>query len=272
MVIKSSSVKVGKEDYIIKMFTRMKFLSAVFVLAALLTLTSPVKAVSNGGFEANGGAGFTDFTDWVTADELGSAGSFFVQTGSGTLLFGNLVPNPPEGQFAAMTDSGGAGSHVLYQDFMALSVTGSAAISFQVYINNLTSDFFTPDSLDYTIDPNQQARVDLMLAGSDPFSVDPGDVLQNLFQTNIGDPLTSGYNLVSANITSVLASHIGKKLRLRFAEVDNQQTLNFGVDDVQLTGASVVPEPNGTVELVAIVLTAGSGMYSRRRYLRRHNE
>ncbi len=254
------------------MRTYSKFLSAVVVLAAALSITSTAQAVSNGGFEANGGAGFSDFTGWVTADEPGSSGSFFVQTGTGTPLFGNLVPNPPEGEFAAMTDSGGAGSHVLYQDFTVLSVTGTAGISFQVCINNLANDFFTPDSLDYTVDPNQQARVDLMLAGSDPFSVDPGDVLQILYQTNSGDPLTSGYNLVSADITSVLKSHIGERLRLRFAEVDNQQTLNFGVDDVALNGASVVPEPTAAIELTAIVLAAGSGLLSRRRYLRRQTD
>ena len=82
-------------------------------------------------------------------------------------------------------------------------------------INNLADDFFTPNSLDYAVGSNQQARVDLMLASSDPFSVDAGDVLQNLFQTKSGDPLTSGYNLVSADITSILASHAGEELRLQ---------------------------------------------------------
>ena len=39
---------------------------------------------------------------------------------------------------------------------------------------------------------NQQARVDIMEVGADPFSVAAGDVLQSLLQTNPGDPAISG--------------------------------------------------------------------------------
>jgi hypothetical protein len=67
---------------------------------------------------------------------------------------------------------------------------------------------------------NQQARVDVLSASSDPFSV--GEVLLNVFQTNLGDPVTFGYSLISLDLTALLQAQGGNILRLRFAEVDNQ--------------------------------------------------
>lgn len=234
----------------------------LFVLAAFCP-GATAQSILNGGFEANGGPGATDFSDWVVADAPGSAGSFYVQTGTGSPVFGADVPAPPEGEFAAMSEAGGPGAHVLYQDFLVPSVVGSAKLRFRVFVQNQAGDFTAPGSLDFDGAPNQQARVDLLRGASDPFSVQVADVLLNLYQTRPGDPLTSGYTLVSLDVTSVVAAHKGETLRLRFAEVDNLQPLLFGVDDVQWIG-SAAPEPAG-LALLALAAPLASVALRRRR-------
>jgi len=216
-------------------------LKRVFITAMILmgAVGSASAQIANGGFEINGGAGFVGFSDWITADQANTGESFYAQTGSGTPLFGTLVPEPPEGIFAAMTEGGGANSRVLYQDFV-VPLANSGHLSFQLFLNNEGTEFVTPNTLDFTQEPNQQARVDLLRTGSDPFSVAGSDVVLNLFQTQLGDSFYSGYTSVNADISRVLSAFGGQTLRLRFAEVDNLATFNFGVDNVQL----VVPEPS----------------------------
>ena len=171
------------------------------------------------------------------------------------------VPAPPEGSRAAMTDQQAGGSHVLYQDFVVPALVPLATLQFRTFVNSGDA-FVAPATLDWaTRVLNQQARVDLLAPGLDAFSLT--SVLLNAFQTNPGDPLTSGYALHSVDVTSLLAANVGQTLRLRFAEVDNVSFLNFGVDDVRLTvGATAVPEP-ASLLLATLGLLALSGMRRR---------
>jgi hypothetical protein len=137
----------------------------------------------------------------------------------------------------------------------------------QLLVGNRATAFSVPSppSLDFSTPTlNQQARVDILRGGTDPFSVSALDVLLNVFQTNPGDQLVSGYNTVTANVTSVLAANAGSTLRLRFAEVDNVFTFQFGVDNVSLT-TTPVPEPSS---LILCGLGAALGLYRGRAYLR----
>lgn len=143
-----------------------------------------------------------------------------------------------------MTDQFSPGSHVLYQDFVVPVGVSSATLTFERFVQNAATFVNGAQGLDFTGAPNQQARVDILLASASPFSVTAGDVLQNVFQTNPGDPAMSGYTTVSADLTSVFASRGGQTLRLRFAEVDNQLFFNFGVDNVSLN-VNAVPAPSG---------------------------
>src|ERR1700680_2410932 len=112
------------------------------------------------------------------------------QSGTVSPVNGNPAPAPPEGTKAAMTDAQGPGSHVLYQDFAATA--GGAALSFALFIGNRAGLFATPASLDFSTPTlNQQARVDILRNAADPFSVAITDVLLNLYQTKVGDPLVS---------------------------------------------------------------------------------
>ena len=231
-----------------KVFTSV----SVFCLCAS-GLASATPLVLNGGFESG-------FASWSRADQLGSEGTFSLQSGVVSPVNGDPVPAPPGGLRAAMTDALGPGSHVLYQDFVVASAQ-NALLSFSLFIGNRADRFATSASLDFSTPAlNQQARVDILRAGGDPFSVAASDVLLNLYQTHVGDPLVSGYNTLNFDLTSLFSANVGQTLRLRFAEVDNLFTFQFGVDNVSLETSSAVPvtEPisllllgTGLVRLVA---------------------
>jgi hypothetical protein len=230
------------------------------LVAAVLSLaaTSSVHAIPvivNGGFEAG-------LTSWTKADQIGSEGTFFSQSGTSSPVNGDPAPTPPEGTKAAMTDAQGPGSHVLYQDFAA--TPGGAALSFALFIGNRADRFATPASLDFSTPAlNQQARVDILKNTGDPFSVAAADILLNLYQTKVGDPLISGYNAITTDITALLAAHAGETLRLRFAETDNLFTFQLGVDNVRI---DPIPEPASMLLLgAALVVLVGCWVCARSR-------
>lgn len=240
------------------------WLSASLVWA--LSLPAQAGLINNGGFESG-------FSGWTIADQVGGDGTFFLQTGTASLVNGFVVPAPPEGTTAAMTDSQGPGSHVLYQDFVVPGSVSSASIGFSLFINNHNDNgppnFFTPATLDFattnlngTTNLNQQARVDIISASADPFSLAAADVFQNLFQTATADPLVSGYTSFLIDITALLQVHPGETLRLRFAETDNVNFFNLGVDDVSLT--TQVPEPSSLL-LMALYGFSGLAVWMYRR-------
>lgn len=219
-------------------------------LVCLLCSHARAAFINNGGFESG-------FSNWTRMDQLGSEGTFAIQTGTVSPVNGDPVPAPPGGTAAAMTDAQGPGSHVLYQDFTVTAPVPVATLLFDVFIGNRAGTFFSPNTLDFSTPTlNQQARVDLLLASAAPFSVASGDVLLNLFHTNPGDPAVSGYTLHTVDITSVLNSHLGTPLRLRFAETDNVFTFQMGVDNVDVA-LSAVPEPSYLLPLSGALLAIG---------------
>jgi len=208
------------------------------VAAALLAMPSQAaQLITNNGFE-------TGFSGWTRADQLGSEGTFGLQTGTASPVNGFAVPAPPGGATAAMSDAQGPGSHVLYQDFVVPSSLGQFVLTFQLFVHNFATEYVTPanPTLDFSTPTlNQQVRVDLVKSSAGAFSVATADILQNIYQSKPGDPLVSGYAIVSANVSAVLAANVGQTLRLRFAETDNVAPFNAGIDNVSL---SDVPEPS----------------------------
>jgi PEP-CTERM motif len=230
----------------VKAFRRHGSGMATAAIALLLSSATAQTAradlmITNGGFEDG-------FAGWTRLDQVGSDGTFVLQTGTSSPVNGDPVPAPPEGSTAAMTDARGPGAHVLYQDFVVPSLPiALTQLRFDLFIGNRAETFFTPSpaSLDFSTPTlNQQGRVDLLRAGTDPFSVAPSDVLLNIYQTRPGDPALSGYTPIITDVTSLLAANAGNTLRLRFAEVDNVLAFQLGVDNVSLTA---VPEPSSLV-------------------------
>lgn len=240
-------------------------LGLLFAVLHASALAAPT--LTNGGFESG-------LNGWTVADQAGGDGTFFLQSGTQTPLsdpsFPVAVPAPPGGSNAAMTDAFGPGAHVLYQDFVASP--GVALLNFDLFILNGGGEFETPDSLLFDLTDvigentqNQQIRVDILLVSAllDPFSVDPSDVLANLFITLPGDVPPDGYTTITRDLTSLMGSHAGQTLRLRFAETDNLGPLNLGVDNVRFDIGSTVPEP-GSLLLVGAALAALYGAMRRR--------
>ena len=236
-----------------------KVVAATVLGLAAASSVYAVPVILNGGFESG-------FTSWTRANQIGGDGTFDVQVGTASPSNGDPVPAPPGGVRAAMTDAAGPGSHVLYQDFMVTA--GDANLSFALFIGNRADRFVTPSlavGLDFSTPAlNQQARVDIIKNTAGQFSVAAADVLLNLYQTNPGDPLVSGYNTITTDVTAFLAAHVGETLRVRFAETDNVNIFQMGVDNVGFVPTATVPEP-ASMLLFGIALATLIGTRSRRK-------
>jgi hypothetical protein len=185
---------------------------------------SAADRVPNSGFESG------DFSRWTTANKPGGIGNWFVYSGTRGPKTGFTIAAPPQGKFAATTDQGGAGSHILYRD-IHLKRNMKYELSFYLYYSNFADRFSTPNTLSYKVDRNQQYRVDLLKPSANPFSVNNKAILRTLFQTEVGDPNQLAPKLLTFNLTPFA----GKTVRLRFAEVDNQLFFLASVDRVRLT-------------------------------------
>ncbi len=240
---------------------RLSIIGCSVILAGGLSFQAHGDLISNGGFESG-------FSDWTRLDQLGSDGTFHLQSGTTSPVNGDPVPAPPGGSTATMTDAQGPGAHVLYQLFTASSLVPPTTLDFDLFIGNRANAFFAPATLDFgTTALNQQARVDILRGGADPFSVDPAaDVLLNVFQTLPGDPLVSGYTHHSIDITTLLNDNLGQPLMLRFAETDNVNFFQFGVDNVRVEASAV---PDSTSEAMVFLVVLGLCWAGRRDLLKR---
>jgi hypothetical protein len=234
--------------------------AALVAVAFMLVLPARAQLIQNGGFESG-------LISWTAADQFGSDGSFLSQSGAQSPVTSFPVPTPPGGTLAAMTDAQGPGSHVLYQDFVVPVGFTSGLVSFSLFVGNSADDFHVPTGLDLldfsTAQLNQQARVDILSSSADPFSIGSADVLQNLFQTQPGDQFPAEYQSYSIDISPLLQSHQGQTIRLRFAEVDNVNIFNFGVDNVSINPPGVLPDSSSWLMCIPLLVCLLAGYRSR---------
>src|SRR5262245_17981382 len=136
---------------------RRKGMKKTLLLLALTGSYVNANLITNGDFEAN-------LTGWTVTNEPGSfpGSNWFAPTGTLSPFSGFAAPAPPQGLRAAMTDQGGLGSHVLMQSFVVPSGIASVQVSFMLFIANRAGGFYTPNSIDFSVFPNQQARVDIL--------------------------------------------------------------------------------------------------------------
>jgi hypothetical protein len=259
---------------------RIRLTTSVALASLPLLLAGPTHAdelLTNGGFETG------DFTGWTRLNLPTSdpAGTFAI--GNNT-VDNNLTPPGPatpiaelaslgakSGNFYAVSDSLGPGTHLLLQSFTMPNASGSARISWDMFVN----DWFGAGALNQNgpldhlqIDgqlnliPTQFARVDLLTALADPYDI-AGGVVANLYNgVDLSTPANdyTHYTAYLGNLTP------GATYQLRFAEVDNQFNLNQGIDNV--SAEAVTPEP-GTLALLLGISIAASAVFGKRLRRRR---
>jgi hypothetical protein len=76
--------------------------------------------------------------------------------------------NPSGGNFFALTDQNGPGSYSLTQSFTVAPGTIDVTVSFDLFANNYATGTFN-NGRDFNTVPNQNAEVDILLGGANPF-------------------------------------------------------------------------------------------------------
>jgi hypothetical protein len=196
----------------------------VMGLATFGSVAHAASVVTNGGFETG------NFTGWTVYNQPGGSGNWYVYSGTTSPVSSFTIPAPPEGKYAATSDQGGQGSHILYQN-IDIPAGLTCTLSMYIYYENRNGSFYSPPTLDFTASPNQQYRIDLMTTGSPITSVAPADVLQTIFATTPSSPLIMAPTFSSTNVSA----YGGTTIRLRFAEVDDQFFFQGNTDAVSLT-------------------------------------
>lgn len=205
--------------------------AAVFAMALLTVGAAGASAntVVNGDFETG------DFDGWTVVDQpQPPEGSWFVYS-----LGEGPIPPPPQGDFAAITQQGGPGTHILYQDVPIEA--GQPYLSMTAYYDSdgpITVP--DPDTLEAGAPGagNQQYRIEVMDPSAPLESVASADILATVFRTLDGDSSFMGPTKVGVD----LSAFVGQTVRLRLAEVDDLGEFNAGVDSV-MTGPVPSPAP-----------------------------
>jgi PEP-CTERM motif len=230
---------------------------SILTLSALVVLfgaAGQAKAglITNGGFEDG------NFTGWTVTDQAqpAGAGSWYIGSGTSTLISGHTTVGPSSGTYYAVTDQDVPGAYALTQKF-TVPAGSSVTLSFNMFVNNYNVGPYT-GALDYTLANTMQGRVDILTAGASAFDTGTG-VVKNLYDgadggsTN-GDTPPDPYISYSYNITPYVGQ--GGTFQLRFAASDNDGYLIMGVDNVNIT-ATAVPEPTTLILTVLGLVLAG---------------
>lgn len=229
--------------------------------------------ITNGNFAANGGS----LAGWTAVTEAGSApdSGWFLQPGTSTTspITGYTVPTMGAGTFAAIQDESGDSSSILYTDITIPNIPiVSATLSFDVFVGNRAGYYATQPTLDFSVTPNQQFRIDFETPSSNQFNLN--NVLLNVFQTEPGDPLVyPGFESFSMNVTAFVQSEAGMTVVLANSGVNNVYFMQEMVTDFSLI-IQTVPEPSGLVlaavggGVMVVFIQSGFIRKSRRRTAR----
>lgn len=244
---------------IVRMLTR----HVVSLMALLLVSAVPAAAqelLTNGNFESG-------LTGWTIDNEVGGAGNFFLAApgATGPLSLNPTAANPSGGTQYLLSDQTGPGAHALRQTF-TVPGPGSVLLQFQMFVNDWSSSggIIGAQGLDFTGNPNQHARVDILTSAATAFDTG-GGVLQNLYagvDPNATNP--NPYKSYFFDITPTVGA--GGTFQIRFAEADNQLYLNQGVDNVSILFIPSVPmvTPWMLILLAGAILFLGARLITTR--------
>jgi hypothetical protein len=219
--------------------------------------------IINGGFETGSLSG------WTVTSEAGSypGSGFFASNSTTTPQSSSPTVGPESGSYYAVSDSQGPGTLILSQTFTVPAGAASVILSFGLFVNSDGGDVVnTVAGLDFsgTTDPsdpaNQYGVVSLLSSGASLFSTTAG-VLGNFYE-GTDNPMANPnpYTNYTDSITSLVEA--GGTFTLRFAEVNNIEYLNMGVDNVSVvyTATTATPEPSSIVLTLAATGAIWVGM------------
>lgn len=225
------------------------------------TTGTAMELITNGGFETGDLSGWTTFNQLVGQQTI-STGRFTAVSGTGSLA-GPPTVGPKTGSYYALgTEQYYATASALSQTFTVPGPAKSVILSFDMFVDDYSQNGpqINPAGLDYTVYPNQQARVDLLSPAAAPLSTAAGDVLQNFYDGVDSHAVQNphGYTHYSFDITSLVGK--GGIYTLRYALVNNQASLNQGVDNVsvQYVAAPAPPPAPLTLSVSPATVIAGT--------------
>lgn len=195
--------------------------------------------ITNGNFE------FGNWNGWTVNTEIGyeKSGFFLSRPGMNTLISGkNTSSNFMGGRYYMVTDQNGAGRNSLTQKFTIPENTTAVTLDFQMFVNSYSEPqkIINPWGLYLDAGTNQHARVDILRTDAAPFDTSDTVVLRNLYIGADYGAYAHNYTSYSFDITDTVITP-GEYI-LRFAEVDNKNFFNMGVDNVSIK-ATIVETP-----------------------------
>jgi hypothetical protein len=201
------------------------------IAVAALSVAPPASAaiVTNGDFETG------TLSGWQIYNSTPPTGSWFAYTGTVSPLNASPVTAPPQGRYAAITDQGDPGLHILYQDITLPAGGSQNLLTLTAYY---TSDgpITSRSTLDPGVTPNQQYRIDVLRAGSPITTMAGGRIVRSLLVTTTGGPT----QLAPTQVSSYLPiSTTARTFRVRLAEVDTEGVFNASADAVGVTSNAV---------------------------------
>jgi hypothetical protein len=220
----------------------------VVLFLALVPGRAVAAIVVNGDFESG------TLNGWQ-AHSANEAGNWFAYQGTAAPFAHSLARQPlqppPQGTYAAISEEADPDTLTLSQELTVPAGT-SSQLSLLAYYNSYDPIAVpTPDTLSVSEEvlggqQNQQFRIDVMRAGEPLESLEPSDILLNVFQTAPGAPQV----MKPTKLTADLTPFAGQTVLLRITVAANQEVFNAGIDEVQVTspgaGGSSGSGPRGS--------------------------
>jgi hypothetical protein len=205
------------------------FLALVIACVAFLAPTHASAAtVVNGDFETG------NLEGWQVQG-TSEAGNWFAYSGEGL-----GVVAPPSGNFAVVSNEIEQDSIFLYQD-IALEPFFSHRLSLFVYYHSVAPILVPePNTLQLNAAAeNQQMRVDVIKPTANLESLASADILTTVFANKDGDPEDMSPTRLSVDLTPFA----GQTVRLRVANVIQENVFNASIDGVSITSTPTPSAP-----------------------------